>query len=685
MTASQAQRTKFNTFMERADAQSLIECAVHTVFAAGLDLDGMGVRWGMTGCVDQTSYLRLNVGQRVLLDIAPQGIDLFAVHPRNTPAPWRYGGVLYGGFPEVKDSIRLVARDPHDLIDLLADHPDLAAAVRLHAEASPRPLPRSEWHNPLLNDLITTTATAVLQGRRHLARPDRVSAVDWMFDIGPIDVIARSRRGDASREEVDDAVKHYLEQRPAQFDTMLATTHAHLFALVAGWANAPEALLHDHQRLFPWLANAVRLAELAEPTPAEGADVDAEPSPDEGPHRPDNSLLMSKLEEVIALDPDHAGHRSRLGDLRRRIGDFEGAATAYREAIELEPENAVHHAALADVLSLEPDGPLAEIVEHYRQAMQCDPKNAELLLQYTQWLGDMASSFDPSVVEELEACGFDDMWNDIRAVLTRGLELEPHNPALHHMFGETFVMEDLMLQGEGHLEAALPHYTRAIELDPADDSSRFALAEVLRDLDDLEGAEAHFRQLLAHLPDHMHATHGLAMVLSAAERHDEALPLHRRAVSLCANCSEFQVGLGDCLRTLGHSEEAVAAYLAAMEASHQLGTDIFLEDAVDLGTKLLRLDPRHIAGHSRLALVLDDVGAVDEATVHHRRVIELIPEFKSEWVRLISRLQQLEADDLVSMFEWGLEADADNADLYLLVARLLVRDGLTALAEFTNE
>lgn len=728
MIATEAQRKKFNAFMTRPDVQSVIECAVQTVFAAGLDLDGMGVRWGITACVDKNSVLRLNVGQRVLLDVTSHGIELFAVHPRGEPAAWRYGGMLYGGFPEVKDSVRLIARDPHDVIDLLANHPELASKVRSHAEASSRPLPRSDWHNLLLDDLIVRTATAVRQGHRHLARQKAAASTEPSFDVGLIDLIAQSRDRTLSADEISEVVNRYLQQRPVPFGPYLDRTHARLFALVAAWVNAPAPLLDDRDRLCLWLGDAVRLADLAERvlddhasllmtgspslgtghgsaiTIGTGADDEtlversrnvvngaaaaAEGTPAQVEHdadRADVLTLISRLEEVIALDPDYAGHRSRIGDLLLDIGDHEGAVNAYRAAVQRDPENGRLHADLAVALSLTPDQPVAEIVEHYRRAMQREPQNTALLLGYAEWLSEIASCFDPKITDELSECGFQDIWNDIRGLLARATELEPGNAACHYQLGETFVLEDLVLLGEGDPEAALPHYTKAVELDPEDGGYHCALAELLRDLDDLEGAEAHYLRTLAVSPDHMNALHGLATVLSLADRHDEALPLHRRAVSLCPNCTHFQIGLADCLGALGLIDEAVVSYLAAVAELQRLGEQAFLEEAVDVCTELLRLEARHVAAHSRLAVVLDELGSIGDATVHHRRVIDLTPEFTSVWNRFVTRLEAMDASELMSTFQGSLQADPDNRDLYLLVARLLSSDGLSALSSLTND
>lgn len=162
MTASAAQQKKFDTFVKRADRELLLELAVETIIAADLDWDELGIRWGITVCVDRTSVLRLNVGNRVLLDVTTEhGVQLFVVHPSDRSADWVGEVAVYEGFPQVKDSLRLVTDGPDDMIELLLDSEDLANEVRDHAEASGRDLPRDDWHNPLIDELLLEVADAV--------------------------------------------------------------------------------------------------------------------------------------------------------------------------------------------------------------------------------------------------------------------------------------------------------------------------------------------------------------------------------------------------------------------------------------------------------------------------------------------------------------------------------------------
>ena len=78
--------------------------------------------------------------------------------------------------------------------------------------------------------------------------------------------------------------------------------------------------------------------------------------------------------QAVALDPDHAGAHSHLGNVLSERGDLGAAEAAYRRAIALKPNFAEAYNNLgADLEAGGPHGPDSRIVE---QAIRPVPKSA---------------------------------------------------------------------------------------------------------------------------------------------------------------------------------------------------------------------------------------------------------------------------------------------------------------------
>lgn len=152
----------------------------------------------------------------------------------------------------------------------------------------------------------------------------------------------------------------------------------------------------------------------------------------------------------------------------------------------------------------------------------------------------------------------------------------------------------------GDLERALDHARRALEAEPLDRETHDLAADLLRDLEGPEAAEAHLRQALEMFPHHyelrvslierigretpekteaevrellrLHPSdpwgrRELAIALTARRRMDEALSAARLAVELDAHNPESSRLLGAVLQAMGRGDEARKHYLAAIRLS----------------------------------------------------------------------------------------------------------------------
>jgi tetratricopeptide (TPR) repeat protein len=78
------------------------------------------------------------------------------------------------------------------------------------------------------------------------------------------------------------------------------------------------------------------------------------------------------LQGAIGLFPGFAEAEIRIGNIRRGLGDAEGALAAYRRALAIKPDYAWAHLELA--ICLQRGGAADAALEHYRQAVRHNPK-----------------------------------------------------------------------------------------------------------------------------------------------------------------------------------------------------------------------------------------------------------------------------------------------------------------------
>ncbi len=78
------------------------------------------------------------------------------------------------------------------------------------------------------------------------------------------------------------------------------------------------------------------------------------------------------LQRAIGIFPGFAEAEIRIGNIRRRLGDPEGAVTRYRRALAIKPDYAWAHLELA--ITLQRGGELEDAMAHYREAVRHNPK-----------------------------------------------------------------------------------------------------------------------------------------------------------------------------------------------------------------------------------------------------------------------------------------------------------------------
>lgn len=173
----------------------------------------------------------------------------------------------------------------------------------------------------------------------------------------------------------------------------------------------------------------------------------------------------------------------------------------------------------------------------------------------------------------------------------------------------------------------------------------------------LDEAEALYRQILAHNPDHADALHLLGLVAGGQGRLDAAIDLIEQAIARRNDVADYHNNLGGLLKRAGRAAQAVAAYRRA-----------------------LTIAPGAIATLLNLAQALRDLALISEAEQAVRQAIERAPDNARAHYDLGVLLQrQGKIEEAIACFERVLALAPDHADAHFSLGAVLHgRDRLAA-------
>lgn len=271
------------------------------------------------------------------------------------------------------------------------------------------------------------------------------------------------------------------------------------------------------------------------------------------------------FEAIVRLDPDSSEARLNLGIALAEGGRQEDALGAFRVAVRLAPETSRPHYNVGRVLH--DMGRTAEARQALEQALR------------------VGRSFPPALhlLGQIErAAG-----NDDRAVelLRSATVADSENSLVHYDLG-------LALAQSGSPELAVPHFERALELDPRHKESLYNLAQAVQSVDPEKARE--YRERFAALKaeeqdtDRAGTLWNFALAEAQKERWAEAFGLFEQALSACGQCpARGQIHKNFGL-TYGHAGELEGAERELLQALKLLPDDPEVRQALRIVRQSLR-------------------------------------------------------------------------------------------------
>jgi tetratricopeptide (TPR) repeat protein len=259
---------------------------------------------------------------------------------------------------------------------------------------------------------------------------------------------------------------------------------------------------------------------------------------------------LREFDAALQRNPQFYPARAGEGYAALARGDHDRALTAFDAALR---GAADYVPALVGrgqtLLAMKRD---ADAVAAFEAALKADPS----LTDVRRRVEVLRFRTVEQVIEAARSSASAGRLDQARTAYQRAIDLSPDSSFLYRELG-------LVERRQGNGDAAVQHFTRAIELDPSDAMSMIALADLLVERQDYAGAEATYRKAAA-----IESTPELTAKLAAvAERVREArLPEEFKSIATAT-----QVTRGDLAALLGTRLDRI---LAAAPTQQVVMTDV---------------------------------------------------------------------------------------------------------------
>lgn len=279
------------------------------------------------------------------------------------------------------------------------------------------------------------------------------------------------------------------------------------------------------------------------------------------------SEALGSLQKAVEVDPRDHRLKVLLGQFYHRLGDFEEASTAFRDALREGGASADLYYNLA--LSQRAAGNLSDAMENLRRAAGMAPADvrphlmmAEIYQQQNEWdealdvllEAEQRKPEESEVVRQLGTVllhlGYDE---EARKRLERGTDDDP---------GVLANLGMVALE-QGQPEKAAKYFRAALEKESSPLLWGY-LGDALSQQDNLDEAEEAYRKALAEDEGDYSSLFNLAAILTRQDRLEEAREFYERAIAVRSDSGEAHLQLGILADRQEDSEAAVQYYRQAL-------------------------------------------------------------------------------------------------------------------------
>ena len=138
---------------------------------------------------------------------------------------------------------------------------------------------------------------------------------------------------------------------------------------------------------------------------------------------------------------------------------------------------------------------------------------------------------------------------------------------------------------------------------------------------DWEKACSYYRVAIDEFPENSIALTSLALALFELQKYQESLEYYQRAAQLSPNDPVPLQKVAEIYERMGDLDKATKAY---MDVAELYARNKDIEKAIRSWSRVVALNPEHLAAHTRLALVYERLGRTSEAMVEYIAIASLL-------------------------------------------------------------
>ena len=272
---------------------------------------------------------------------------------------------------------------------------------------------------------------------------------------------------------------------------------------------------------------------------------------------------------------------------------------------------------------------------------------------------------------------------------TKAIEMSPGDARAHNNFGQT-------LEHAGKTDAAIAEFRKAVAAKPRYPEAQNNLAIALASIGHPAEAMEHYKLAIEANPVYAEAYSNLGRVLAEQHRIPEAIGQYEHALKINPDYSEAHNNLGFALTAAGKLDEAIEQYNLAIasdpkyaHAYNNLGLALAMQgkidDAIGNFTKAVEIDQAYASAEGNLGKALLEKNDFDGAIGHLKKALELGPETAEVETNLgLGLAEKGQVDDAIPHFQRALEISPTYADAhsYLGTARMMKGEKTEALAQW---